>query len=63
MLPAAPANDLHAVASDDIRQKWRRRGFALGQQHGSNVEFTREHPLNQFTGEFAREPHSDLGYF
>jgi hypothetical protein len=39
-------NDLHAVASDDIRQKWWRRGFTFGQQHGSNVEFTREQPVN-----------------
>jgi hypothetical protein len=38
-------NDLHAVASDDIRQKRWRRGFTFGQQHGSNVEFTREQPL------------------
>ena len=39
-------NDLHAVASDDIRQKRWRRGFTFGQKHGSNVEFTREQPLN-----------------
>jgi hypothetical protein len=35
-------NDLHAVASDDIRQKWWRRGLTFGQKHGSNVEVTRE---------------------
>jgi hypothetical protein len=39
-------NDLHAVASDDVRQKRWRRGFTFGQQHGSNVEFTREQPVN-----------------
>jgi len=39
-------DDLHAVASDDIRQKWWRRGFTFGQQHGSNVQFTREQPVN-----------------
>jgi hypothetical protein len=39
-------NDLHAVASDDICQKWCRRGFTFGQKHGSNVEFTREQPVN-----------------
>ena len=33
-------NDLHAVASDDIRQKRWRRGFTFGHQHGRNVEFT-----------------------
>jgi len=32
-------NDLHAVASDDIRQKRWRRGFTFGQKHGCNVEF------------------------
>jgi hypothetical protein len=39
-------NDLHAVASDNIRQKRWRRGSTFGQKHGSNVEFTREQPLN-----------------
>jgi hypothetical protein len=39
-------NDFHAVASDDIRQKWWRRGFTFGQQDGSNIEFTREQPVN-----------------
>jgi len=39
-------NDLHAVVSDDVRQKRCRRGSTLGQQHGSNVEFTREQPVN-----------------
>jgi len=39
-------NDLHAVGSDDIRQKRGRRGSPLRQQHGSNVEFTREQPVD-----------------
>jgi len=39
-------NDLHAVASDDSRQKRGRRGFTFGQQHGSNVEFTGEQPVD-----------------
>src|SRR5204863_9551115 len=48
-------NDLHAVASDDIRQKRWRRGFTFGQKHGCNVEFIREQLVNEFTVEFARE--------
>jgi hypothetical protein len=39
-------NDLHAVASDDIRQKRCRRSFTFGQKHGSNVKLTREQPVN-----------------
>ena len=45
VLPPA-LNDLHAVASDDIRQRRWRRGFTFGQRHGSNVELTREQPVN-----------------
>ena len=56
-------NDLHAVAGDDIRQKRWRRGFTFGQKHGSNVEFTREQPVEQFTGKFAQQPQSDPGVF
>ena len=56
-------NDLHAVASDDIGQKRWRRGFTFGQKHGCNVELTREQPIEQFTGEFANQPNSDLGVF
>jgi hypothetical protein len=38
-------NDLHAVASDGIRQKRWRRGFTFGQKHGCNVEVTGEEPV------------------
>jgi len=56
-------NDLHAVASNNLRQKRWRRGFTLGQEHGSNVEFTREQPVEQFSGKFANPPNPDLGVF
>src|ERR1700751_6129636 len=49
-------NDLHAVASDDIRQKRWRRVFSFGQKHGCNVELTREQPVEQFTGKLANKP-------
>ena len=39
-------DDLHAIASDDIRYKRRRGGLTFGQKHGSNVELTRKQPVN-----------------
>ena len=56
-------NDLHAVSRDDIRQERWRRGFTFGQRHGSNVEFTREQPLDQFTRESLDSCTRTLGYF
>ena len=46
-LPAARPDDLHAVASDDIRQEEVESAvFTFGQKHGCNVEFTRrEQPV------------------
>src|ERR1044071_6885357 len=48
-------NDLHMVASDEIRQKRRRRGFTFGQKYGSNVELTGKQPVEQFTGKSAQQ--------
>src|ERR1051326_8203852 len=44
-------NDLHVVASDDIRRKrWRRR-LTLWQKHDSNVEVTGKQPSEQLAGQ------------